>query len=75
MMPMEVTPEYILQESGSYQICLEIDSLTTQPTHSPSRISNETSAPLISETSQSQEKVATLCTLYWMLNRCLHQKA
>ena len=50
--------QYIIQHSACFRVFLEADSLSTQPTQSPSRISNVSSDPLITETTGSQENSA-----------------
>ena len=48
--------QYVLQDSDSYRICLETDKLHTHAAQTPPRITNVSSAWVIKETSQSQEK-------------------
>ena len=48
--------QYVLRDSDSYRICLEADKLHTPTAQTPPRIRNVSSASVIKETSQSQEK-------------------
>ena len=48
--------QYVLRDSVSYRICLETDKIHSPTVQTPPRITNDSSARSIKETSQSQEK-------------------
>ncbi len=48
--------QYVLRDSDSYRICLETDRLHTHPKQTTPSITNVSSAPVISRTSQLQVK-------------------
>ena len=48
--------QYVVQDSDSYTICLETDKLPTHTAQASPRITNVSSALVIKEASQSQEK-------------------
>ena len=48
--------QYVLRDSESYRICLETDKIHSPAAQTPPRMRNVSSASIIKETSQSQEK-------------------